>query len=416
MIAGLRRSVASLRDYIQLPPAAKAEHRADRSDPPLEDPGIDAVVRQGAGWLARAQDNSATRDGGVARDFSLVKGWAASYPETTGYIIPTFFDCADHLAEPILRDRARRALDWLVSIQLPDGGFQGGMIGQTPVVTVTFNTGQILLGLARGAAEFGEPYMGPMRRAAEQLVDSQDPDGCWRKNPSPFAHPGEKAYETHVAWGLYEAARVEPDRDRAASYAAAASANVEWALSHQRPNGWFARCDLSDPDAPLTHTIGYVLRGVLEAHRYTDEPRYLEAARATGEGALTALRPDGYLPGRLDGNWKESAPWSCLTGSAQIAHCWLLLYQLTGEPPYREGAASALSFVRRTVRVRGPDDTRGGVKGAYPVHGNYNPYQYLNWACKFLVDACLLERQVRAGEGIAAGPIPGVTAAPRQGT
>ena len=35
-------------------------------------------------------------------------------------------------------------LDWLVSIQMPSGAFQGGTIGESPVVPVTFNTGQIL--------------------------------------------------------------------------------------------------------------------------------------------------------------------------------------------------------------------------------------------------------------------------------
>ena len=106
------------------------------------------------------------------------------------------------------RRRARRMLDWLVSIQLPEGGFQGGTIDHAPVVPVTFNTGQVLLGLAAGVEEFGEAYIEPMRRAADWLVATQDRDGCWRRHPSPFAAPGEKTYETHVAWGLLEADRV----------------------------------------------------------------------------------------------------------------------------------------------------------------------------------------------------------------
>lgn len=40
-----------------------------------------------------------------------------------------------------------------------------------------------------------------MRRAADWLVETQDADGCWRRHPTPFAEPGEKVYETHVAWG-----------------------------------------------------------------------------------------------------------------------------------------------------------------------------------------------------------------------
>src|SRR5205085_10345256 len=125
-----------------------------------------------------------------------------------------------------MRERARRMTDWLVRIQLPGGGFQGGKIDMTPVMPVTFNTGQILLGLAAAETAFGQ-YREPMRRAADWLVHTQDPDGCWRKHPTPFATAGEKEYETHVAWGLFEAARIDPDR----GYAEAGLANVAWALS-----------------------------------------------------------------------------------------------------------------------------------------------------------------------------------------
>jgi hypothetical protein len=41
--------------------------------------------------------------------------------------------------------------------------------------------------------------------------------------------------------------------------------------------------------------------------------------------------------------------------------------------------------------IGGPPDVRGGVKGSFPVDGAYGPYEYLNWACKFFVDANLLE-------------------------
>src|SRR5262249_3862021 len=136
-----------------LPLAAASERRKDHEGLPDFDPGIERAVNEAVAWLGRAQDRSRTRDGGVARHYSLVDGWGSSYPETTGYIVPTLLNVARILggdAGEDARERARRMLDWLVSIQLPEGGFQGGMIDQTPVVPVTFNTGQILLGLAAG--------------------------------------------------------------------------------------------------------------------------------------------------------------------------------------------------------------------------------------------------------------------------
>jgi hypothetical protein len=107
---------------------------------------------------------------------------------------------------------------------------------------------------------------------------------------------------------------------------------------------------------------------------------------------LSALDKDtGYLPGRLRPDWSAAVDYCCLTGSVQIGICWLLLYRETGEAKYREAAQSVNRYVRERVRVEGPSEIRGGVKGSYPVSGGYGTYQYLNWACKFFIDSNTLE-------------------------
>ena len=383
-------SVRDARDWWQLPPAAKSEARRDKRGLTATEPGINRSVREAIDWLCRAQDCSSTKDGGVARHYSLVKGWGASYPETTGYIVPTILDFAQRTNDEQLRQRGKRMLDWLLSIQFADGGFQGGVIGAKPLVPVTFNTGQILMGLAAGAQAFGEPYRASMIRAADWLVNTQDPDGCWRKNPSPFARPGEKTYDTHVAWGLFDAARVEPGKN----YEKAAIANVEWALTQQRPNGWFANCCLTDPEAPLTHTLGYALRGIVEAYRFTGQERFLFAALRTADGLLKALKSDGFLPGCLSSEWKPAATWACLTGSVQIAYCWLFLQQVTNDSRYNEAARLANRYVRLTQDVEGRPEVRGAIKGSFPINGEYGTNEYLNWAAKFFIDSNLLEQEV----------------------
>lgn len=392
-IMKIKRPIRYIVNYLQLPASAKTERRKDSLGLPTQDPGIEKAIEEGVMWLGRAQDNSTSSDGGVARHYSLVTGWASSYPETTGYIIPTMLEYAKLSGDNTARLRAKRMLDWLVSIQLRNGGFQGGTIGCTPVVPVTFNTGQILIGLASGVREFGH-YLEAMCHAADWLVKTQDSDGCWRRHPTPFAEPGEKSYDTHVAWGLLEAASIEPSKP----YAEAALANVKWALSWQRDNGWFEKCCLTNPSQPLTHTIGYALRGIIEAYRFTKDKAFLQAARNTADGLLMAIQDDGFLPGRLDANWCGTVRWACLTGSVQIAHCWLMLYQDTGDIRYCDAAYAANEYVRRTIKVDGLSETRGAVKGTFPVHGGYNSYEYLNWACKFFVDSNMLEKRVREQE------------------
>jgi hypothetical protein len=386
----LLEKLRTARDFIRLPSAAKNERLEDRTGPPKEDPGIEQAIKHAVNWLCLSQDRSRSHDGGSARHFSLFTGWSTSYPETTGYIIPTILKMARLRHDQSLRNRARRMLNWLVSIQLPDGGFQGGTIDSRPLASTTFNTGQILIGLADGAREFEETYLDPMCRAADWLVKTQDPDGCWRSHPSPFCAPGEKTYETHVAWGLFEAARLVPDR----SYQQAALSNIQWALKFQYDNGWFEKCCLQDPARPLTHTLGYVLRGILEAYSYTESEELLEKGLKTADGLLSALQEDGFLSGRLDQQWRGTTSWACLTGSVQIAHCWLLLYQFTGKRRYRNAGCAANRYVRRTMKTNGPPEINGGIKGSFPINGGYNSYEYLNWACKFFIDSNELEKRV----------------------
>jgi len=195
----------------------------------------------------------------------------------------------------------------------------------------------------------------------------------------------------HVNEGEFICEVLDPDR----GYEESAVANVNWALGHQRKNGWLDDCCLSDPTRPLTHTLGYALRGFLEAYRSTRSDRILNAARRTADGLLGVVGQDGYLPGMLFSDWTPAAKWVCLTGSVQIAHSWLLLYEHTKDVRYRDAGYAANSFVRRTVKLDGAADIRGGIQGSFPISGGYGKYRFLNWAAKFFIDSNLLEKSLR---------------------
>ncbi len=383
MLAPVKRQL----DVLSLPQAAKEELRRERTLKFADDAGPQACVTAIKGWLYRAQDLSATQDGGVARHFSLLDGWSASYPETTGYIVPTLLQISRNDQDNEASARGKRMLDWLISIQTANGAFYGGMVDAPRKVEVTFNTGQILMGLAAGASLFGDPYLAPMSRAAVWLRDSLDPDGAWRKHATPFAAPGDKTYETHVSWGLFEADRVLPDQ----GYGAAGEKNCDWALTKQNSNGWFRDCCLTNPQAPLTHTIGYALRGIVEAYHWSKAPRFLQAAERTAQGLMKAVEADGRLAGRLNSDWQPAGNFVCMTGSVQIAHSFLLLYRFTQRPDYLRVGKLLNRYVRCRIALNGSQDVIGGVKGSFPVSGEYGHFQYLNWAAKFAIDSFLEE-------------------------
>lgn len=378
----------------KLPEAARSARSRDLRGVERPDPGPEAAITAALDWLGAAQDGARGGKGGVARDYSHVSGWAAEYPETTGYIVPTILDQAARRGDAALMARGKGMLDWLFSIQFAEGGFQGGTIGQEPCVPVTFNTGQILMGLAAGARKYGDPYLTAMQKAATWLADTQDPDGCWRAYRTPFASQDDKAYETHVAWGLLEAARVEDEP----LWSYVALRQVDWALTCQQANGWMAQCCLSDPAKPLTHTLGYALRGIMEAYRWSGQEKYLAAAARLGAGLRLGLGEDGYLCGRFDSEWRDAADWVCLTGTAQVAHCWLMLAQDTGDGAWREAAERALGYLRRRIDTDGPVETRGAVAGSFPIHGDYVSYGYPNWAAKFFIDAQQLALDIGSGK------------------
>jgi hypothetical protein len=99
-------------------------------------------LRAAAQWLTAAQDSQS--DGGVAGRYQLNRGWTSSYPETTGYIVPTFLALSRAVPQAGFRQRAERAVQFLLSVQLPEGGFPGLEIADNRTAPSPFNTGQIL--------------------------------------------------------------------------------------------------------------------------------------------------------------------------------------------------------------------------------------------------------------------------------
>jgi hypothetical protein len=359
-------------------------------------------LRAAIDWIRRAHD--AAGGGGVARSYCVAwnpsfrkRGWLNAYPETTGYIIPTLFDYARDTGDADARRRALGMAEWEIEVQMPDGAVQGGMIGM-PASPAVFNTGQVIFGWVRAAQETGEQrFLHAAEHAGRFLVEHLDDDGVWRRGLSRHARQGPQTYNARTAWSLLELFEATGER----AFRDAGARNIESALGRQLANGWFTGNCLDNDEAPLTHTIAYATRGVLEAGALLGEERYLNAARRAADALAARQRSDGSLAGRYDRNWRPAARWSCLTGNAQVSIIWLRLAELLGETRYLQAAQRSLTYLSRLQDLGAADGgVRGGIAGAYPIYGDYGRYEYLNWAAKFFADGLLLKRRrdLRDGE------------------
>lgn len=348
-------------------------------------------------WLCRAQDNSKT--GGVCGGYSIIEGWLAPYPETTGYIVPTFYDYAEFSGEENLRTRARQLADWEIEVQMPNGAVQAGLFRgknaeQKPAV---FNTGQVILGWCRAYLETrDEKYLAAAKRAGDWLIENQAADGAWRVASSE-TETSVHAYDVRTAWSLLEIYDITNEK----KYLESATKKLEWVLSQQRDNGWFAEnaffVSADKWTVPPTHTIAYVMEGLQESFRITNDERYLQATLKTAEKLLRTYELRKFMAGEFDENWKTSATYSCLTGNAQIAGVWLKLFQMTGDTRFLNAALKLNDYTKSAQNISSiHGGIRGGIKGSQPIFGRYTPFIYINWGAKFFADTLLLEEKIMA--------------------
>ena len=351
-------------------------------------------ARAAALWLARAQDAGA--DDGVAQGYFPCDGppaWRPSYPETTGYIITSLLGFAERSRDEGLRERALRMARWEIKVQMASGAVQAGTVcAPEHQVAAIFNTGMVLDGWASAYQATGdERYLDAGDRAAAFLVDDLGEDGHFRSHGSHVTMDRIKTYNCLCAWALYRHGLHRHDR----RCQEAAVVAVEAALAQQTARGWLRDNCLTRPEAPLLHTIGYALQGILEVGVLADRRDFIEAAARGAKPVLARMKPSGFLHGRFYEDWEPAGFSSCLTGSAQLAVVCYRLHQITGSPGFRTAADRIVNHLKPLQALDTADPAiNGALGGSFPLFGSYMTAGYPNWATKYLLDALMLQETV----------------------
>lgn len=346
-----------------------------------------------AEWLGRAQD--ATGDGGVSGRYSMSAGWTSSYPETTGYIIPTFLALAANV-DPVYRARAQRCVEFLKGVQLEDGAFPAGEVNENRTKPSVFNTAQILNGLVAWHAETGDAGTEQMaRRAADWIVAQQDTDGAFRRNI--YGNP--TTYTSHASCWLAEAGR----HFKVEAWSRSAERHLDWVLSHRDAStGWIDYAGFMAPDhearRAVTHTLAYTIWGVLLLSQLLNREDGIAAARSAALGVARRIELSGWLPGEIDSNWKAArSDFACLTGNAQMALIWFRLAEIDRDTRFVNAALKAIDLVSAAQSMDNADPgIRGAIPGSAPIWGDYIYMAFPNWAAKFYVDALFARQRALA--------------------
>ncbi len=335
-------------------------------------------------WLQRSIEQGG---GGSAACYHLWRGWAAPYPETTGYIIETLFDYGNYLQEKQWKNLAIKCTDWLCSIQRQDGAFPGGVgIEGEPLV---FDTGQIIFGVTRAHIETGEKkYKFALERAVHWLLNHLEPDGSWRK----FAYvPGyTPSYYTRVVWAILYANQVlqqievEQKMQRA----------LDFYLQKISPNRSIQDWAFAPGEAAFTHTIAYTLRGMLESALLLKNSDLLVHPLSVLDKIVALHQQRGRLAGRYDANWRSDHTFSCVTGDAQMSVLLARAYQITGKEIYLKTAIKIFEQTAKQQWTLPIPGLHGAIPGAAPVWGAYQRFRFPNWAAKFYLEGYGILRSV----------------------
>lgn len=338
-------------------------------------------IKAGAHWLECATHVSG--DGGVSAQYSLLTGWGHSYIETTGYILVTFFSLARHFRNVKYRTLAIGMADFLLKNQLDSGAFSSGT-PRSKIIPRVFNTGEAMRGLITCFRETKKrKYLDAAVRAADWLCSCQSSNGSWEYPEYMNTPHSYHSRTSHVLLLIWQETLNK-------QYLVAARKNLDWALTQQRKNGWFALCKFAHPEDPFTHAISYTIDGLIESARITHEKRYWDAAEKCSFALLRYYEKEQRMPATFDDHWESTDRYTCLTGNAQIVINWLAIYEKTKNIRYLNASGHLLTSIKQTISLdQFQLNTYGAVPGAYPTYGGYSRWNFPNWATKFLLDACI---------------------------
>jgi uncharacterized protein YyaL (SSP411 family) len=340
-------------------------------------------------WIKASFD--ATKDGGSSAYYIFGGGWKASYPETTGYLIPTMYEYAAYSGNKEWAVLAKKAADWLLKIQDAQGGWQGLQVDEKCDLRV-FNSGMILDGLVAAYQRENDPkYLEAAARGMKWIAGKVGPDGFFKENNV----VGGGAFDTLVCACMLMVIQYLPQEEQNI-YIPIVRKALDAHLTLQTENAWFRKCNFRDDNLALLHHLGYTVDGLLISAEILDDKNYYAAAKRTLNKLLSKFEVSLELPAFTASDWTThkdlgSKASLCLTGYSQISIAFQKVARIENDLRFLNAALKINDLVASIGNY--PSMESGisyGLPGSYPINGSYQPYQFVNWAAKYHAEAMLL--------------------------
>jgi len=343
-------------------------------------------AKAGLSWLKRSIDVCGGNGSAAyySRVYKPLKGWAAAYPETTGYIIETLFDYSKYFNDDTLRQYAIKQADWICTLQFENGALPGGLVDNIPEPSI-FNTGQMIFGLVRAYEETkDEKYLRVFEGAINWLAEVLEDDGSWRVGA--YVKGFVPSYYTRVIWPVLLANTYVKNDEVHASMLKALKYYIGKIQENQSVRHW----SFKEGQKAFTHTIAYTIRGFLESAILLKDDHLLNQTRGLAKKVMDLRETQGSLAGWYDEQWKGSHYFTCLTGNCQLSIILSKLFELDNNLDYHNSAIKIFGDVVNKQRLSGGKNTYGALSGSSPIWGRYLIMRYPNWAMKFYLEAYLL--------------------------
>ncbi len=348
----------------------------------------DFHIKKAIDWLVLAQN--ITNNGGVSKGYNLFTGWLPSYPETSGYIIPTLINYSYLVNDRKYIKICEEIADWECFMQLKNGAFKAKKV-KNGYIYYIFDTGQILLGLIRAYNEIQKKkYLNCAVKAGNFIIENQDEKGTWKKYTfQNISH----SYNVRIAWILLELFLITNEE----KYKSAAINNIEWTLKQMTKKFWFKK--VNHHSEPLTHFISYTIRGILESGIILNDSRLKKISFNSASKLLNYFENHENFPATFDSQWKSKDNYSCLTGNAQLSIIWLKLFQIFGNKRFLLNAQILNNYLKQKQTLESKyKSIDGAIKGSDPIWGKYARFIFPNWAAKFFCDSLILEKNINKVE------------------